>query len=53
MTGSDQVWNNEYNRGQIQYFIQIFAPQHAKIAYAASIGQNSLSDIEKDPCVVL
>lgn len=49
MTGSDQVWNNEYNRGIDPVFYLDFAPQHAKkIAYAASIGQNSLSDIEKE-----
>ena len=49
ITGSDQVWNNEYNRGIDPVFYLDFAPQHAKkIAYAASIGQNSLSDIEKE-----
>lgn len=55
MTGSDQVWNNEYNRGiDPVYYLQFAPPISKKVAYAASIGQNSLSILEKKAmCEVL
>lgn len=48
-TGSDQVWNSEWN-GKIDkpYFLA-FAPDNArKISYAASFGKKSLDDWEKN-----
>lgn len=46
-TGSDQVWNSEWNGGFERAFFLSFAPEGLrKIAYAASIGKNSLDDWE-------
>lgn len=46
-TGSDQVWNSKWNSGFERAFYLSFAPEGArKIAYAASIGKNSLEDWE-------
>lgn len=49
LTGSDQVWNNVYNRGIDPVFYLQFAPEGSlKGAYAASIGQNQLDDADKE-----
>ncbi len=47
ISGSDQVWNNDYNgNSDFSYFLD-FAPENSKrIAYAASFGKESIS--EKD-----
>lgn len=44
ISGSDQVWNDDYNeKNDFSYFLE-FAPSQAKrIAYAASFGKKSLS----------
>ncbi|NMM99127.1 polysaccharide pyruvyl transferase family protein [Bifidobacterium olomucense] len=47
-TGSDQVWNSEWNRGLEEAFYLKFAPDNAKkIAYSASIGRDDFADWEK------
>lgn len=49
-TGSDQVWNSTWNGGFNKPFYLTFAPKGAKkIAYAASIGKDSLEEWEKEP----
>ena len=49
-TGSDQVWNSVWNKGFNKAFYLEFAPEGARrIAYAASIGKNSLEDWEIAP----
>lgn len=49
ITGSDQVWNTEYNGGVLgEYFLE-YAPNHAKkIALSASMGIEEISDEEKE-----
>lgn len=48
MTGSDQVWNSNYNQGIDKVFFLSFAPENAKkIAYAASFGKQELEAWEK------
>lgn len=45
ITGSDQVWNSEYNQGIDEMYYLGFAPKQAKkIAYAASCGKEEYSD---------
>lgn len=47
MTGSDQVWNSIWNGGIDKAFFLEYAPQGKKrIAYAASIGRESLDEYE-------
>lgn len=47
ITGSDQVWNFKWNEGfDGHYFFQ--GIHGRKIAYAASIGMDSLTDLEQD-----
>lgn len=50
LTGSDQVWNSEWNKGlEKPYFLE-YAPEGKKrIAYAASIGKSKLDDWEIEP----
>lgn len=47
ISGSDQVWNNDYNGNEdLTYFLD-FAPAHAKrIAYAASFGKERITEQE-------
>lgn len=45
VTGSDQVWNFTYRRGCPMDFLT-FAEPHQRVAYAASIGQESLGAYE-------
>ena len=47
ISGSDQVWNNDYNgKNEFSYFLD-FAPEKSKrIAYAASFGKESISEEE-------
>lgn len=48
ITGSDQVWNSEYNKGVDRSFFLDFAPAGTRrIAYAASIGMQEIPDAEK------
>ena len=50
VTGSDQVWNSEWNGGFERAFYLSFAPEGTRrIAYAASIGKVSLDDWEIAP----
>lgn len=50
VTGSDQVWNSEWNGGFERAFYLSFAPEGARrIAYAASIGKGTLDDWEVAP----
>ncbi|PLS24544.1 polysaccharide pyruvyl transferase family protein [Bifidobacterium imperatoris] len=47
-TGSDQVWNSEWNQGLEEAFYLKFAPDEAKkIAYSASIGRDDFAEWEK------
>ena len=49
ITGSDQVWNSKHNLGiDEHYYFAGFPKETKKIAYAASIGQDSISDDEYD-----
>lgn len=48
LTGSDQVWNSEYNKGVDRCHYLDFAPQgKPRVAYAASFGKDSIPDSEK------
>ena len=48
-TGSDQVWNSDWNRGIEKAFFLDFVPQDKKkIAYAASFGKDKLNENEID-----
>ena len=47
ITGSDQVWNSKHNLGIDEHYYFAGFPKHVKkIAYAASIGQDAISDEE-------
>ena len=50
MTGSDQVWNSEWNGGIDRALFWDFEEikKEQRIAYAASFGKNQLSEEEKD-----
>lgn len=46
-TGSDQVWNSDWNEGIDKAFFLDFVPDNKKrIAYAASFGKEKLDDFE-------
>lgn len=48
ITGSDQVWNFNYNNGSSIYFLK-FAEKHKRIAYAPSFGVSTIkSELVKD-----
>ena len=48
VTGSDQVWNSNYNQGVEKFFYLDFAPASAKrIAFSASIGMQDIPEDEK------
>ena len=48
MTGSDQVWNNKYNRGIDDiYYLKFAQSSNKRVSYAASIGQDVLTPEEK------
>ena len=48
VTGSDQVWNSDYNQGVEKFFYLDFAPASAKrIAFSASIGMQDIPEEEK------
>lgn len=50
MTGSDQVWNSIWNNGIEKAFFLEYAPEGKKrVAFAASIGRESLDDYEIEP----
>lgn len=43
ITGSDQVWNPQFNLGnRLKFNLLSFAPINKRISYAASFGQNSI-----------
>ena len=49
MTGSDQVWNSDYNQGIDKTFYLDFVPSGSKrIAYAASFGMSDIPEKEKE-----
>lgn len=49
-TGSDQVWNSIWNKGFEKPFYLEFAPEgKPRIAFAASIGRESIDDWEIEP----
>lgn len=49
ITGSDQVWNSDYNNGIDRVHYLDFAPVRSRrIAYAASFGKDALRDEEKN-----
>jgi len=44
-TGSDQIWNLEYNRGVVpHHFLSFVPPGSRKFAYAASFGSGEVSE---------
>jgi hypothetical protein len=48
-TGSDQIWNSNWNNGIIEPFFLEYVPEKKKcIAYAASFGKNVLEEWEKE-----
>lgn len=54
ITGSDQVWNSEYNNGvDIVYYLGFVNRASPKVAYAASIGLRDFPDMEKKDIVAL
>lgn len=49
IVGSDQVWNYDYNeKKDYSYFLDFAKKDQRKIAYAASIGKDNISDNEKE-----
>lgn len=47
ITGSDQVWNSEYNEGIDKGFFLEFVPsKYKRIAYSSSFGKEKLDDCE-------
>lgn len=47
ITGSDQVWNYDYNsKEDYSYFLNFVPNNKIKVAYAASFGKDQLSDSE-------
>lgn len=49
ITGSDQVWNSEWNGGIDEALFLAFAPDEApKISFSASFGKSELEDGEKE-----
>ena len=47
ITGSDQVWNSDYNRGvDPAYFLRVASEGTKKLSYAASCGKDGFSDEE-------
>lgn len=54
ITGSDQVWNSEYNRGVDPAFFLAYAPAgKPRLAYAASFGRSELKHFELVPIQAL
>ncbi len=47
IVGSDQVWNNDLTHNDKTYFLGFCQGQEKRIAYAASIGKDILTDDEK------
>lgn len=47
LTGSDQVWNPRYMRGDVTYFLD-FVPDVPKVAFSASFGTTALTEAEKE-----
>lgn len=39
ITGSDQVWNTDYLKGDTSFFFSFLPAEHKKISYAASFGR--------------
>lgn len=49
MTGSDQVWNSDYNEGlDGGFFLNFGSEAQKRVAYAASIGMDQICDDEKN-----
>lgn len=49
ITGSDQVWNSNYNEGIDKVYYLDFVPNNVKkISYAASIGMDNFKEEEKE-----
>lgn len=44
ITGSDQVWNDKIVNKIEPYFLNFVSSDHYKVAYAASLGTNNISD---------
>lgn len=44
IAGSDQVWNTRITKGDLAYFLPFCSAQQGKIAYAASIGEDTVTD---------
>lgn len=52
VTGSDQTWNSQYNKGIDRGYYLDFLPDEARrVAFVASFGQTSINDQEK-PMVI-
>jgi coenzyme F420-reducing hydrogenase beta subunit len=47
ISGSDQVWNSKWNFNDPNYFLS-FADVDKRYSYAASIGNNMMSDIQEE-----
>ncbi len=41
--GSDQIWNMEFVKAQVDFYFAKFVPQQKRIAYSASIGTDDIS----------
>lgn len=51
ISGSDQVWNTDYNGGvDLAYYLAFASKNSQKISYAASCGKDSFSREELDIC---
>ena len=47
ITGSDQVWNNDYNgNNDLSYFLDFVSDESKRVAYAASFGKEHISEKE-------
>jgi len=47
-TGSDQIWNSTYCKGDPSFYLQFGKPETKRIAYAASFGKTELDGDESE-----
>lgn len=48
VTGSDQVWNSDYNGVDRGFYLDFIPDEANRIAFVASFGKDELDDLEKD-----
>lgn len=48
IVGSDQIWNTKITHGDLTFFLNFCSEQVGKIAYGASIGEDSVDERQKE-----